>query len=233
MTRQRLSREQSREQTRDRLLDAANAIFTKKGYANTSVEDIAAAAGYTRGAFYSNFGGKSELFFELLRRESTKINLEFQRILESSTDKTELETQIARYYSGLYRDDMCSMLWIEAKMVAVRDTRFRAKLNAFLNEKQNKIAEFIEIFSTLTGEPPAAPPQEIAIGLLALCEGVSFAHQCDPQRVDDRTAEAVLSWFMHAAIFAPKSTLTSQAQDQGKAQPKGQGLDLNPTPSQP
>lgn len=224
MTRQRLSREQSREQTRDRLLDSANAIFTKKGYANASVEDIAAAAGYTRGAFYSNFGGKTELFFELLRRESAKINLEFQRILESSADKATLEQEIARYYGGLYRDDMCSMLWIEAKMVAVRDTRFRAKLNDFLTEKQNQIAEFIEIFSALTGQPPAAPPQEIAIGLLALCEGVSFAHRCDPQRVDDSTAEAVLSWFMRAAIFAtPQTRPVAQAAAPETAGPNAAG----------
>jgi len=203
MTRQRLNREQSREQTRDRLLDAAQAIFTKKGFANASVEDIATAAGYTRGAFYSNFGGKTELFFELLRRESGEINLEFQRILETVTDRAELENQIVAYYSGLYRDDMCSMLWIEAKMVAVRDTRFRTKLNAFLTEKREQIAQFIEIFSHLTGTAPAAPPQEMAIGLLALCEGVSFAHRSDPQHINHQTAEAVLAWFLRAAIFAP------------------------------
>jgi AcrR family transcriptional regulator len=203
MTRQRLSREQSREQTRERLLEAASAIFTKKGYANASVEDIAAAAGYTRGAFYSNFASKTELFFDLLRRESGKINDEFHRILENPVEASELENRLAAYYSQLYRADMCSMLWIEAKMVAVRDVRFRSKLNAFLTEKQNQIVEFIEIFSRLTGQPPAAPAQDIALGLLALCEGVAFAHRCDPQRVDDDTAQSVLSWFMRAAIFAP------------------------------
>ena len=55
MKRKRLTREESKEQTRLRLLDAAQTIFMKKGYVATSVEDIAEAAGYTRGAFYSNF----------------------------------------------------------------------------------------------------------------------------------------------------------------------------------
>lgn len=49
----RLTREQSKDLTRERLLSAAHAIFTKKGYVAASVEDIASAAGYTRGAFCS------------------------------------------------------------------------------------------------------------------------------------------------------------------------------------
>ena len=62
----RLSREESREQTQQRLLDAAQSVIAKKGLAGTSGEDIAAAAGYTRGAFYSNFRSKGDLFIELL-----------------------------------------------------------------------------------------------------------------------------------------------------------------------
>jgi len=51
MTRKRLTREDSQEQTRQRLLDAAQKLFARKGLDRSSVEDIAAAAGYTRGAF--------------------------------------------------------------------------------------------------------------------------------------------------------------------------------------
>jgi len=221
MTRQRLNREQSREQTRDRLLTAAHAVFTKKGFASASVEEIATAAGYTRGAFYSNFDGKTELFFELMRRECGEIDLEFQHILENTPDKVELEEKIVAYYSTLYRDDMCSLLWIEAKMVAIRDAKFRAKLSTFLTERHNQIAGFVKIFSDLTNTIPAAPPDEIAIGLLALCEGVSFAHRCDPQRICNKTAEAVLSWFLRASIFMPVTTglatLTSPAPDDTEA----------------
>lgn len=205
MTRQRLNREQSREQTRERLLEASHAVFVQKGYVLASVEDIAAAAGYTRGAFYSNFGDKTELFFELLRRESKEMDLEFHRLLQAPlSDAAELREKIAAYYSTLYRDNMCSLLWMEAKIVAVRDEKFRAILNIFLEERHKQIAAFVETFSTMTRTSPAAPPSEIAIGLMALCEGVSFAHHCDPQRVDGKTAEAVLSWFLKASIAMPQ-----------------------------
>lgn len=203
-TRPRLNREQSREQTRERLLEASHAVFVQKGYALTSVEDIAAAAGYTRGAFYSNFSDKTELFFELLRRESAEMDLEFHRMLQAPiVDPVELQEKIASYYSTLYRDDMCSLLWMEAKIVAVRDDKFRAVLNIFLKERHDQIAEFVESFARLTNTPSAAPAQQIAIGLMALCEGVCFAHRCDPQRINDKTAETVLSLFLKAVMAMP------------------------------
>lgn len=202
--RQRLSREQSREQTRERLLEASHVMFIQKGFTLASVEDIAAVAGYTRGAFYSNFSDKTELFFELLRRESGEIDLEFHRMLQAPmVDPVELQEKIAGYYSTLYRDDMCSQLWMEAKIVAMRDEKFRAVLSIFLRERHEQIAAFVEIFASLTGVPAVAPAHQIAIGLMALCEGVCFAHRCDPQRIDDQTAEAVLSLFLKAVMGMP------------------------------
>jgi AcrR family transcriptional regulator len=224
MTRQRLSREQSREQTRERLLEASHEVFIQKGFALASVEDIAAAAGYTRGAFYSNFDDKTELFFELLRRESAEMDLEFHRMLQEPVlDPLALQNKIAAYYSTLYRDDMCSQMWMEAKIVAVRDEKFRAQLSVFLKERHEQIAEFVVMFSSLTNSAPAAPPHEIAVGLMALCEGVCFAHRCDPVRIDDKTAEAVLSLFLKAVIKMPEAgaaepavKLTSTAKRVGK-----------------
>ncbi len=59
-----------RQKTRARLLDAAFEIFAEKGVHAASVETITEAAGFTRGAFYSNFSTKEELFFALMEREN-------------------------------------------------------------------------------------------------------------------------------------------------------------------
>jgi AcrR family transcriptional regulator len=74
MPRKRLTREESRDLTRQRLLDAAAVIIAKKGLAAASVENIAERAGYTRGAFYSNFDSKIDLFIELLKRDHDDIS---------------------------------------------------------------------------------------------------------------------------------------------------------------
>ncbi len=59
-----------RERTRERLLDAAAQVFARTGFGAASVEAITEAAGFTRGAFYSNFASKEQLFIALSHRQA-------------------------------------------------------------------------------------------------------------------------------------------------------------------
>lgn len=68
----RLSRDESRRRTREQLLRAAGELFAQQGVNGTSIEQIAEHAGYSRGAFYSNFGGKHELAAELLTQRTLR-----------------------------------------------------------------------------------------------------------------------------------------------------------------
>ena len=65
----RLTREQSKANTRERLLDAARTVFARGGYHGATVEQIASEAGFSTGALYSNFDGKEDLFLALMERE--------------------------------------------------------------------------------------------------------------------------------------------------------------------
>jgi AcrR family transcriptional regulator len=65
--RPRLTRAEQQQRTRAALLDAAEHVFVDRGLQGASVEAITERAGYTRGAFYSNFASKEELFAELLQ----------------------------------------------------------------------------------------------------------------------------------------------------------------------
>ena len=64
----RLSRAERREQTRQELLTAAEACFVTRGFHATSVDQVAERAGYTKGAVYSNFAAKEDLFFAVYQR---------------------------------------------------------------------------------------------------------------------------------------------------------------------
>ena len=70
----RLSRAQRKEMTRELLLDAAIEVFAEKGYHGASLDDVAEAAGFTKGAVYSNFTRKADLFRALLERETSRRN---------------------------------------------------------------------------------------------------------------------------------------------------------------
>ncbi len=67
-TRKRLSRVEMQAQTRERLLEAAQRLFRKKGFLATSLEDIAEEAGYSKGAVYSNFKSKEDLFLFIVNK---------------------------------------------------------------------------------------------------------------------------------------------------------------------
>ncbi|ADG15770.1 AcrR family transcriptional regulator [Paraburkholderia atlantica] len=201
MKRQRLTREQSKDQTRGRLLDAAQATFMKKGFVAASVEDIAAAAGYTRGAFYSNFRSKTELFLELLRRDHEAMQAGLHAIFESAASREEMEARVLRYYSSLHRENKCFLLWVEAKLLAVRDGRFRLRFNAFMHEKIEQLSAYVREFSERVGTPMSMPPEQLAIGLMGLCDGVQFFYTVDPQNVPTEMAEMVLAGFFSRVVF--------------------------------
>jgi AcrR family transcriptional regulator len=201
MNRIRLTREQSRDQTRERLLDAAHAIFMKKGFVGASVEDIALAAGYTRGAFYSNFGSKAELLVELLRRDHEAMQADLRAIVESQTSREEMEASVTAYYSRMALDNKTFLLWVEAKLLAARDARFRARFTAFLKEKRDHLAQYIEEFSARAGTPMPLEPDLLVIGLIGLCDGVQFLSTADPQHVTPPVVEAVLNRFFARVVF--------------------------------
>src|SRR3712207_2353865 len=63
-----LTRDERRERTRGDLIDAADRLFVRQGFHATSVDTVAAEAGYTKGAVYSNFASKEDLFLAVYER---------------------------------------------------------------------------------------------------------------------------------------------------------------------
>ncbi len=200
MSRKRLTREDSRDQTTQRLLDAAQRLIAKKGLSAASVEDIAAAAGYTRGAFYSNFSSKGDLFIELLRRDHARTHAEMAALRNDQLSLDHIQSRTRDLYGQVYHDNESFMNWTEARMLAARDAKFRAKLNALLAEKRGQIAEFIEYFYKRAGVVAPVPPAAMAMGFMALVEGMKLSLLSSPGDVPDGTAESVLSVFIDSIM---------------------------------
>lgn len=202
MARKRLTREESRDQTRQRLLEAAAVVIAKQGLAATSVEDIAAHAGYTRGAFYSNFTSKNDLFIELLRLDHADIQQGLQDILDAGLSIEDMQKKLAQFYVQAYCGDNSYILWAEARLQALRDARFRARLNAMCLEKRDVIAYFIEKFCSLMGKTLPAPAGDLAFGTMALFDGVRFFNDSMPGELSDEAAQRLLSAMFSATFFS-------------------------------
>ncbi|MGZ2744311.1 TetR/AcrR family transcriptional regulator [Burkholderia stagnalis] len=197
----RLTGAQKRDRTRERLLCAAHAIFSTKGFVAASIEEIAAVAGHTRGAFYSNFRDKTELLLELLRRDSDELGAELRRMLDAGGTREEMQRMALAHYRRCLRRHGAFLMWTEAKLQAVRDSVFREHFNALLREKRNRIKDYVAGLAQRTGVPLRLPADVLAMGLMELCDGVQSCCAVDPQRGTSELADAVLTRFLALAVF--------------------------------
>jgi AcrR family transcriptional regulator len=211
MNRKRLSREDSRDRTTQRLLAAAQKLIAKRGLSDTTLEDIAEEAGYTRGAFYSNFSSKGDLFIELLRRDHEATNAQLRALRDDSLPLDHIQQRIREIYGQMYRTNESFMIWTEARMLAARDAKFRVKLDALLVEKRAEVADLIEYFYGRAGIASPLAPTAVAMGFNSLFEGVKLTMLSSPGDLTSEDAESVLSLFvdslMHLArLQGAKST---------------------------
>ncbi|MGT2477273.1 TetR/AcrR family transcriptional regulator [Paraburkholderia terrae] len=200
MKRDRLTRAQRKEQTRQHLLEAAREMFVQKGLAATSVEDIAEAAGYTRGAFYSNFGDKRELLIELLRRDDDRAREKLHEIMETGGTPEEMKERAITYCGEQFLERECFPLWLEARLIAYRDTAFRVCFDAFRRERLGQVREYISMLSGRNGRPLQLQADALAIGLVSLCDGLQLFSMCNPQMVSDKVIQSVLAGFLSCVL---------------------------------
>ena len=202
MSRIRLTRQESREQTRNRLLEAAAAVIANQGFAATSVEDIVEHAGYTRGAFYSNFHSRIDLFTQLLHANQADIKQSFRHLLDANLSAA-ASNQAATSSAG--KCDCVGrplMLWIEARHYAVRDMGFRPAFNALTLQLCDVIACHIDDFYKRTHITPTISCRSLALAMMALIEGTLFLRMTMANEAPDDSLGAILHRIFVAAVLS-------------------------------
>lgn len=144
------ARSPRREVTRQRVLDAAREVFAERGVIGGSVEDICERAGFTRGAFYSNFTDKDDVVRALVEREQARLLVHLDTSLEAVDPElataTDLESVLASIVDRIIRsipvDRQLMLVQTELEIHAIRrpdlsrhlleiNLRFRERLGAF------------------------------------------------------------------------------------------------------
>ena len=206
MVRKRLSREDSRGRTAQRLLDAGERLIAKRGFEATSIEDVAEAAGYSRGAFYSNFGSKNELFLELLRRDQGRANARFEAVMDDSLPLGQLGARMREVYATLYLEGASFLTWTEARLLAARDAKFRDKLDRLMAEKRDQAVTLLEYFHKRAGRRPVGPLKPLAMGFISLMLGVRLIRVSCPDEMPPPVAQAILMIFSGAVMRQVRQT---------------------------
>ena len=172
--RQRLTRQESRLETRTRLLDSAAQLFASGGYEGASVDLVAENAGYSKGAFYSNFESKEAIFLELLDIHKRREIEALAQLLVRDVSGSELVSLIRNTQSEGASDFDFGLLSAEFQLQACRDKTF-AKTYAKLHRTHvDTMAGLItKLFAKLDRTPPSEP-RDLAEIIMALTTGLSL-----------------------------------------------------------
>ncbi|MEK1855093.1 MAG: TetR/AcrR family transcriptional regulator [Phyllobacterium sp.] len=152
----RLTREQSQAQTKAKLLASAREVVARDGYEGATVERIAEEAGFSKGAFYSNFHGKEDIFLYLLETHSGQDVTELQRLLGDIEDGQVLIDTLSNWAQDRSADPSWGMLALELFRRARRDATFGERhSNLFRAQWEGLGKILLRLFPE--GKAPAGP----------------------------------------------------------------------------
>ncbi len=171
----------TRDDTREKLFEAAARVFEEQGIGSASIETIAAAAGFTRGAFYSNFASKDELIIAMLEEhvaQSIRRNLDLLERHKDPADFIEALRSMERSrHDPLGRSPLLHM---EMILYVARAERRRPELAKRLRARRELVTEIVETTMRNSGRVPQNPAWAAAI-LLALEDGFRLHRLIDPE----------------------------------------------------
>jgi AcrR family transcriptional regulator len=171
---QRLTPERRRELTRTALVEAAAEVFARRGFDGASLEEIAEAAGFTRGAIYSNFGNKEDLLLAVVDRyNQTLFDAFSDRLDEAQTIEEKTVSGATLWRDLIHRDPNLSALNLEFRLRALRDETFRERLLTLQKEHVHRIAQLIQRGTEGIGIKLTIAPQDLAEILNAATVGLS------------------------------------------------------------
>jgi len=189
----RLSRKEQQAQTRECLLKAAGRVFSRHGMAQASVEQVAAEAGFTKGAFYANFKSKEELFLAILDErfaERVRVLDEFLAIEAAPEDQARAAgLEFQDYVRG---DPEWERLFFEFAAHAARNEDFRQELVARYRTLIDRIAEALQRGADQAGFAPPGDPRLLALAIFAAGNGVALQQLLDPEDTPDELMGGLL-----------------------------------------
>lgn len=173
----RMTRAERQLETRRRLLDAAEALFAEKGINGTSIEEITERAGFSRGAFYSNFADRDALVVALLESTKARDDAEIDELWARSADA-------AAFFEGLRLrvvDQTRQALSMEFVLYAIRNPGSRPQVAAILRASRQarvRVVEGLWESRDIDGTLDAATATKI---VEALDDGLGMRHMIDPE----------------------------------------------------
>jgi AcrR family transcriptional regulator len=172
----------TRDDTREKLFEAAARVCEEQGIGSASIEDIAAAAGFTRGAFYSNFKSKDELIIAMIEEHVEQSIRRTHELLAKHKNLADfidaLKTMDRTKQDPLGRSPLLHM---EMILFVARAEKRRPELAKRLRARRKLIADIVETTARNSGRDAKLNPAWTGVVLLALEDGFRLHRLIDPE----------------------------------------------------
>jgi len=182
--RTRAARAEGRE-GRDELLAAALRVFARRGYRQAGVDEIVAAAGYSKGALYWHFSGKEDLLLALLEERIDAPTRELVALLESASPDRDMSLEASREFARrLTAQRDAVLLEREYWSLAIRDPELRALYAERQTQLRAALAGAIEARARHLGNPALPiPAEDVARIVMSIAGGLAVDELIEPGSV--------------------------------------------------
>ena len=186
-----MTRAESQAATREHLLDAARRVFVERGYHGASLELVAGEAGYTKGAVYSAFGSKGQMFLAVYEREVderwSRIEREVSEVVASG-EPYDYNAEATRDFFDRFRTERdWTITLLEFRLHAARDP----ELNALYAERHRRVVERLAGVIRMSADVDQGRAEKTALAVMALSNGSVLEHLALPEEAtEERYREA-------------------------------------------
>lgn len=227
-----MRRKEKQARTRAALIEAARDVLAERGLAATSLDEIAARAGYTKGAVYANFASKEELYLALL---DERFAGELERLtgalagVEPPTEEVRgAARELMRF---VWADPAWPRLFLEFTVYATRDEMYRRKLAERYRELHDRIAELYRQWSADFPLPPPIPLDAITTMMACMTNGYTVERMIRPD-LDEQIYPTMLEVFVRGLMsMAVEQAQAGRAAASAMSSGQSLGKDSCPTPN--
>ena len=208
-----VSRRERHARTREELIAAAGAVFARRGLERASIDEIAAEAGYTKGAFYSSFRSKEDLFLAIVdeRFEAEVDRLDAVLVPGGDDPQGQARQAAVDVVRTVGADPDWARLFFEFTLRASRDAEFREHLAARYETLRERLAAIYSRWAEdFPGEPPVAF-EEIATMTYCMANGFLLEQLIEPELSDE------LNGTMFAIFFRGLQAMAADRAEAGEA----------------
>ena len=194
--------------TRKLLLGSAEQVFAQHGYEKAQLEEIARAAGFSKGALFAHFKSKEELFLALAQARVAAYRAKLRHSLGRAQTRETKVAAFRHFYVNLSKDKAWAFLILEVKLFMRRRPELKARLRQAEEEMEDTVEEaFVELFG------PAARATGVALG--GIYSALVLESDLEPDAISERKMRRMLETIFNCLVshHIPVTTLSDPERD--------------------